>query len=130
MESGLANNCSRERLRESMTEPQRLTPEELFRSAADPDAALLALAGSTGASTATGNSRVRDGFGPKKRRKMSAAWEVMIAITEKAKRGKETRIASQNRGLARPILTQNFLTLRRVAKHPARNYDTIAKPDC
>lgn len=73
---------------ESMTEPRKLTPQELFRMAADPDAALLALGGSAGAAVAVGSSGGKNGSAPKKRRKKSAAWEAMIAITAKPRGGK------------------------------------------
>jgi hypothetical protein len=86
--SALDNNQGPEKLRESMKEPRRLTPEELSRIAADPQAALLALAGSAGARAAIRNLGRKDDSTPKKRRKKSAAWQAMIAVIEKARREK------------------------------------------
>jgi len=97
MEPVLDNNCSRGIVRDAMEDPQKLTPQELFRIAADPPPALLALAGSAGAGAAMRNRGEKSGSAPKKRRKMSAAWEVMIALTEKARRGKGERIELQVR---------------------------------
>jgi hypothetical protein len=94
MQSGLDNKCSHEIPRESMKKSEKLTPQELFRIAANPDAALLALAGDGG----TAIMRPGNGSAPRKRRKMSAAWEVMIAITEKSRRGRGERIALQGWG--------------------------------
>ena len=102
-----------------MEEPRRLTPQELFRVAADPPAALLALAGSAGAGAAMRHLGEKNGSAPKKRRKMSAAWEVMIAITEKARRGKGERIALRGRP-ERGAGAHPGLTSIRAAAHPAR----------
>jgi hypothetical protein len=93
MESGLDNSRSHEILRESMKEPEKLTSQELFRMAANPDVALLV----RGGEGKTIEMRPGNGSAPRKRRKMSAAWEVMIAITEKSRRGKGERIALQGR---------------------------------
>jgi hypothetical protein len=82
--------------------------------------ALLALAGSAGARAAIHNLGEKNGPAPKKRRKMSAAWEVMIAITEKARRGKGERIALQGRREGGPIRAHELLTSSPAAEHPAR----------
>ena len=66
-----------------MTNPRKLTAEELARIAAEPKAALLAFAAGAGTATEIQSLRRKDGSSPKKRRKMSAAWRTMIAITEK-----------------------------------------------
>ena len=73
-----------ERVRQSMTNPRKLTSEESAHIAKDPPAVSLSLAG--GGRTAI--LRPRDGSAPKKRRKMSAAWKTMIAVTTKARREK------------------------------------------
>jgi hypothetical protein len=86
--SAIDNNRGCETLGKSMKEPRRLTPEELSRIAADPQAALLALAGSAGARAAIRKLRGKGDSASKKRRKKSAAWQAMIAVTEKARREK------------------------------------------
>jgi hypothetical protein len=67
-------NRDREKLGQTMKERKNLAPEELSRAAADRHAAL---GGKDGA--------------PKKRRKMSAAWKTMIAVTERARLAKGER---------------------------------------
>jgi hypothetical protein len=123
---GIDNNYRHEILRESMTDRAKLTPEELALRAAGPRAELLALAG--GDRTAT--MRPGNGSAPKKRRKMSAAWEVMIAITENARRRKGERIALQGRG-ERGVLWggASRLDSKPAAAQPAPRYEGIAKLD-
>jgi len=70
-----------------MPEPPELKPEELSRIAADPNAALLASTGSAAVGPAIRNPRENDRSPPKKRRKKSAAWKQMIAVTGKSRRG-------------------------------------------
>jgi len=70
-----------------MKNARKLTSQELFRIAADPDGGLRALAGGAGTGAAKRNSSGKAGSAPKKRRKMSAAWQTMIAITAKARWG-------------------------------------------
>jgi hypothetical protein len=86
--SAIDINRGREKMRKSMKEPRKLMPEELFRIASDPQAALRALAGGDGAFAAIRNLGRKDGSAPKKRRKKSAAWQAMIAVIEKARREK------------------------------------------
>ncbi len=71
-----------------MTNFRELTPQELFRVAADPEAALRACRGNGGAGAVIRKSGEKDSSAPKKRRKKSAAWKTMIAITAKARREK------------------------------------------
>jgi predicted RNA-binding protein YlxR (DUF448 family) len=89
MEPGLDTDAGPERLRESMRDRQKVTPQELFRIAADPQAAILALAASgAGTGAVIRNLGKKADSAPKKRRKKSAAWRVMIAVTEKSRREK------------------------------------------
>src|ERR1035441_891941 len=85
--NAIDNKCSCDRLREVMPQPPELNPEELSRIAADLNAALLASIGSAGAGPAIRKPRENDRSPPKKRRKKSAAWEQMIAVTGKARWG-------------------------------------------
>jgi hypothetical protein len=71
-----------------MTELKKLPPGELSRIAANPPAAVLSVAGSAGSKTAMPGSRGIDASAPKKRRKKSAAWKTMIAVTDQSRRGK------------------------------------------
>jgi hypothetical protein len=82
--SAIDNNRGREKLRKSMKDPRKLTSQELFRIAGDPQAALLALAGGDAACPAIRHLGRKDGSAPKNRRKKSAAWKQMIALTEKS----------------------------------------------
>jgi hypothetical protein len=73
----LTKNCS-PKTAESMTNLEILTPEELVPVATVPQAALLPFSSDGGC----GIANQRDRSAPKKRRKMSAAWRTMIAVTE------------------------------------------------
>ena len=128
MESVLDNYRSRETLLKSMEEPPRLTPQELFRFAAGAQATSLPLAGRAGAKAAIRNFGEKHSSAPKKRRKMRAAWEVMIALTEKARRGKAERLALHSRR-ERGAWAHPGLTSIQAAAQPAPSYDGIAKLD-
>jgi len=85
---GLDTNAAPERLRKTMTKPKRLRPVELANVAAHPQPAVLAVGGSAWDKAAIRDLTGKDGSAPKKRRRKSAAWKTMIAVTTKARREK------------------------------------------